>query len=142
MPILNNTSARATQPEKIKTKLKPHQLALLRACDDFEQKNQNAAINEVAYNVGLIADPVGAGKSLVALSIVSNNKPIKKSSNFNLKIVKNDFFTEMIHKNENYQSELNVSILIVPHPTISQWKEYITKETYINCLFIDEKKKI
>jgi len=143
MPILDNTSSRATQPTKINTNLKPHQLALLHACDDFEQKNQNASLNNITYSMGLIADPVGAGKSLTALSIIANNKPIKKSENFNLRIVKNDFFTEIKHK-EQYSLDaiIDLSILIVPHPTMSQWKQYIKNEPSIKCIFIDEKKNM
>ena len=143
MPILNNTIPRATQPEKIKTKLKHHQLALLKACMDFEKKNENASINEITYSMGLIADPVGSGKSLVALSIIANDNPIKKSDNFNLRIVENDFFIQ-IKKKEQYiiNTTVDVNILIVPHPTMSQWKQYINNESNIKCLFIDEKKNM
>lgn len=143
MPILNNTSPRATQPEKIKTKLKAHQLALVKACSDFEIQNQNAKLNHITYSMGLIADPVGAGKSLVTLGLIGNNNPIKKSENFNLRIVQNDFFTQIKKKEQyNINTTVDVSILIVPHPTMSQWKQYINKESNIKCLFIDEKKNM
>jgi SNF2 family DNA or RNA helicase len=143
MPILDNTSSRAEQPTKIKTSLKPHQLALLHACDEFEQHNQNASLNNITYSMGLIADPVGAGKSLIALSIIANNKPIKKSENFNLRIVKNDFFTEIKHKEQYHvDTKIDLSVLIVPHPTMSQWKQYIKNEPNIKCIFIDEKKNM
>ena len=117
MPILDNTSFRAEQPTKIKTNLKPHQLALLQACDDFEQKNQNASLNNITYSMGLIADPVGAGKSLTALSIIANNKPIKKSENFNLRIVKNDFFTEIKHK-EQYSLDAIIDLSILMQSSV------------------------
>ena len=88
MHSLNESSPRAEQPVRIKTALKPHQLAMLKACEDFENKNMNASYDELTYKIGLIGDKVGAGKSLMALSIIANNQHIKQSDNFNAKIKK------------------------------------------------------
>jgi hypothetical protein len=81
---LTETSPRAIQPAWIRTALRPHQLSLLEAARRLEAK---ATIHSDTFNhmgttlltrYGVIADRVGAGKSLVALSLV-RDPPVESS---------------------------------------------------------------
>lgn len=97
---LNHDSPRSDQPTKIKTNLKPHQLACLNKAVQMEcyglvkyKVNQASYVNilkdypylryhhqcfftgdiSISTNIGIIGDIVGHGKTLTALSIVAQN---------------------------------------------------------------------
>jgi superfamily II DNA or RNA helicase len=102
--FIDETSPRSLQPEKIKLKLKPHQLAALYKAHKMEKhgiinynitnrvdsfnilnniynNNQHDNISsnfngkiEVSTNVGILGDIVGYGKTLTALSIIAASK--------------------------------------------------------------------
>lgn len=76
---LTESSPQAEQPAFIKKALRPHQLTLLAAARALESK---ASISSVALETpqlltsyGVIADRVGSGKSLVALSLLRDPPP-------------------------------------------------------------------
>jgi SNF2 family DNA or RNA helicase len=76
---LTESSPQAEQPTFIKTALRPHQLTLLAAARALESK---ASISSIALETpqlltsyGVIADRVGSGKSLVALSLLRDPPP-------------------------------------------------------------------
>ena len=92
---LNETNLLAPQPDKIKMKLKPHQLTSLNKAIHMETKgsikymirdvnllmnNDNSNVNNDTYtnitigtNVGILGDTVGYGKTLIALSLIASN---------------------------------------------------------------------
>jgi len=97
---LSEVDVRATQPDKIITKLKPHQLTSLYKAmmmentgditykiKDFHQYSHlffeneniiNPEINEteitIKTNIGILGDKVGYGKTLLGLSLIASNK--------------------------------------------------------------------
>ena len=101
---IDESSPRSIQPDKIKLKLKPHQLAVLYKAQKMEKEgrinyniserydcfnilntlyNNNQISNitsnfngkfEVSTNLGILGDIVGYGKTLTALSIIASSK--------------------------------------------------------------------
>lgn len=76
---LTEGSPRATQPPWITAALRPHQLSLLAAARALEERGSLTTVDlaepQLLTNYGVIADRVGAGKSLVALSLVRDPPP-------------------------------------------------------------------
>ena len=76
--LLNHECSVSTQPVKIITTLKQHQLACLFKAKKIEQdeyieyKNNDTNI-KVSTCVGLLGDLVGYGKTLTALGIIAQN---------------------------------------------------------------------
>ena len=143
MPLLDFHSSKSPQPNKITTPLKPHQLALIKACEDFEIENQNKTCYESSFDVGLIGDRVGAGKSLVALGIIGNNQPIKKPDHFKYKIRECSGYRHVTPiKNSDIKCQVDINMIIVPHPTFGQWKSYIKNDTNMKVLYINGLKEL
>jgi hypothetical protein len=71
---LTEASPQAEQPPSIKAALRPHQLSLLAAAKDLEGKASIRHVDlltpQILTRYGVLADRVGSGKSLVALSLV------------------------------------------------------------------------
>lgn len=130
---LDENSERAQQPDKIKIPLKANQLSILHAAEVIENneripiRNQNGETNEW-YNsqICIIADKVGAGKSLSALSIVAN-KPVIKPG---LEMWSYSNKINMVKK-QNVKF-IPINVLVVPHGIYNQWKDYIAKDTSLN----------
>lgn len=125
---LNENDKIIEQNEKIKIKLKPHQLtALYKAIDmenngiinykisnihkynsliymlygrNFNINTNNSNIISISTNVGILGDMVGYGKTLTALSLIANNDIN------NIKI--NDMYSKNFANNNSY-SYLNIS---------------------------------
>lgn len=134
---LNETNNIAIQNDKIKIKLKPHQLvALNKALDmeingsirynitnrekfisimsmlynNFVYNNENSI--QISTNVGIFGDIVGYGKTLIALALIANND-VKN-------IYVNNIYTKTFTNYRNY-SYLNISStnnLIIPENII------------------------
>jgi superfamily II DNA or RNA helicase len=160
---LNETNIQAEQPENILVKLKPHQLTSLNKAIDMENngninykvKNHsyfnevNIGSNElteinIGTNVGILADKVGYGKTLIALSIIANN-PINNihiNPNFS-KTFNNDKtygYLNISIKNNLIKKErdvINSTLVIVPRgPVFVQWEETIKTKTSLKLLSI------
>ena len=143
MPLLDCQSPQAPQPNKLTTPLKPHQLALIKACQDFEIENQHKTGYESSFDVGLIGDRVGSGKSLVTLGIIGNNQPIQKPNHFKYKIREYSGYRQVCTVNKNViNCHVDINMVIVPHPTFGQWKSYIKNDTNMNVLYINGLKEL
>lgn len=143
MPLLSFHSSKSPQPNKITTPLKPHQLALIKACEDFEIENQNKTCYESSFDVGLIGDRVGAGKSLVALGIIGNNQPITPPDHFKYKIRECSGYRHVTPiNNSDIKCQVDINMIIVPHPTFGQWKSYIKNDTNMKVLYINGLKEL
>lgn len=164
---LTEDSPRAEQPESIKMSLRPHQLSLLAAARNVESKASISAISleepQLLTRYGVIADRVGAGKSLVALSLVKD--PPVKQAQFTLReggiarILGLKHLPEVQPFREEWRSitdgaalwkELlptssskfytNTSLLIVPHNVVPQWASYIRTQTTLKALIVAKTK--
>jgi superfamily II DNA or RNA helicase len=134
---LNELNNLAIQSDKIKIKMKPHQLAALNKALDMEINgtirynitNRDKYISimnmlynnfsytnnnhiEISTNVGIFGDMVGYGKTLIALSLIASND-VKN-------IYVNDIYTKTYNNYRSY-SYLNISSpnnLIIPENII------------------------
>jgi SNF2 family DNA or RNA helicase len=132
------------QPTFIKTRLFQHQRCLVAAALKLEKTKfdgLDCGENRKLYtNYGVIADRVGSGKSLVALSLVKQPVPeereiITSSRGTNLSMVK-------YHIPEPGRRHTKAALFIVPHSIMGQWEDYVTKETTLNVIFCRRKKEV
>jgi hypothetical protein len=135
--IINNEDITAKQPETINIQLKQHQLKMLNKCLELENKKIKINNSIIKSSIGVIADPVGSGKSYVILGLFSNpyikNKKKELLYRSNLFSLYNNIENEYIYK--------NINILIIPHNIFHQWKEYI-KNTTLQVKYIKIKKDL
>jgi len=160
---LSAESEQATQPSWIRTALRPHQLTLLAAARRLEgQANLTQLSLEtqtLLTRFGCLADRVGAGKSLVALSLV-REPPVAQAQitckeDGAARILRlrhlppvSDLPAEMsdlsgaalraaIHDKKIYT---RTALFIVPHNVVTQWEEYIAKQTDLQAVVIKRTK--
>ena len=122
--LINENENNASQPDKIKILLKPHQLKMLNKCLQLEQTKivNDENNNIIKSSIGIIGDKVGSGKSYIILGLICNNYNI---NNNNIQMIHHNQLFKIysdIYSNYNY---LNINILIVPHNIFQQWKSYI-----------------
>ncbi len=135
--IINNDYENAIQPSEINITLKPHQLKMLKKCLTFEQGSTISEIDsgvEFTTNIGILGNPVGSGKSLIILSLLTHE--LQRTSK---PIIAN---TENYSFYKNNLIEKNINVILVPHNIFQQWKLYIETQTSLNFEFIDTKKKV
>lgn len=141
---LSEDSESGSQPSWIKTPLYAHQKSLMAAAIALEHskfEGIKCEDNKRLYtNFGVIADRVGAGKSLVALSLVKQpnadeREMITNSRSNNLSMV-----TYQIP--EPGKKRTKAALFIVPHSIMGQWEDYVTKETTLNTIFCKRKKEV
>jgi Helicase conserved C-terminal domain/Zinc finger, C3HC4 type (RING finger)/SNF2-related domain len=142
---LNEDNTRIpSNPPWIKTKLYSHQKCLVAAALALERtkfEGLDCGENRRLYtNFGVIADRVGSGKSLVALSLVKQpladeREMVTCCRSNNLSMVKH-------HIPEPTRRHLDAALFIVPHSIMGQWEDYVTKETTLNAVFCRRKKEV
>ena len=118
--ILNEESPRAQQPEGFRNViLKEHQLTAIYAMNELENRPDRCFHN---YNVGVIADPVGSGKSYSILGHI-----MKKPE---LTSMWGNYTTERHHSSFSgfeYEAEREIksNLLVVSHSIYNQWIDYL-----------------
>lgn len=129
--------SRIGQPEQISLQLKPHQLTAIRACLDLEVngyfKNE---INktQIKSNVGIICDPVGAGKSLTCLSLAAHSEPVQFHDTC---IYSSPGYFEVIKEAKVNVKVVPITVIIVPHGVYYQWDKYTKEQTTFSTLSIN-----
>lgn len=113
--LLTLNSPKQNSPEELRGELKLHQRISLAACVKLESKSDTG----MTTKVGIIADEVGAGKTLLALSLCLMNNPAEK----NIPKYTTEFFylTEIPDDNQY----VNCNLFIIPHGLISMWKKVL-----------------
>ena len=164
---LDDNSTRASQPQNIKTLLKPHQLACLNKAINMETNgivkykvSQNNPLNvnyrnaemlspdniiEVSTNVGIIGDIVGYGKTLTALSIVAQNPVqnihinINKTTSMYSSRVYSYFTSKTINTSMIDDNEyIKATLVIVPRgPVYIQWISALENSTNLKFIALD-----
>ena len=131
------------QPAYIKPNLFIHQRTLLAAALELEaSKVSGIACDEnsrLYTNFGVLADRVGSGKSLVALSLVKQEAPEQNEIHTvhrrtNLSLVK--------HKKPASRRQVRAALFIVPHSLMGQWEEYVTRDTTLEVIFCKRRKEV
>lgn len=158
---------RAEQPEKIKTELKPHQLASLYKAQLLEStgslqynvpnpelymrpvRGKNALYRDnfvVQTNMGLIGDIVGYGKTLTALALVAS-VPISNIHQQTQKTYAYYGYKSRAYMQVNCQMPedkderklFGTTLIIVPRgPVYAQWEHCIQEKTNLKYLAIDD----
>jgi hypothetical protein len=160
---LTEASPRAEQPAVITVPLRPHQLSLLAAARGLEGKASLDTLNldepQLMTHYGVIADRVGAGKSLVALSLVGDEpvnqsnvsivdggrtqatRVIKMSSMPPVQELPADLsgaeFMKALGAN---QFHTRAALLITPHNVVQQWEAYIRDQTSLRPYIVKKTK--
>jgi SNF2 family DNA or RNA helicase len=147
---LTDKSTLATQPDYIRIPLKIHQLALLHSARKLENHRphgiqfDDGALMFTKY--GVIADRVGSGKSLVALSLIGCTRPLTEmytaeaSSNHDVVVIKPHDESKKLLKNDFIP--VSASLLIVPHGLVGQWEHYIKEQTTLKSIIVKTKKSV
>ena len=163
---MTDASPQAEQPASIVTALRPHQLSLLAAAKELEAKASIRHVDlqtpQLLTRYGVLADRVGSGKSLVALSLV--REPPVEHAQFTLKEGGTARILGLKHMPpvQEFEQEwmdlsgaalakamcplssskfhTRTSLFIVPHNVIQQWEAYIKEQTSLNACIIKRTK--
>ena len=163
---LTEASPQAEQPTSLKTALRPHQLSLLAAARELERKASLSQIEletpQLLTRYGVLADRVGAGKSLVALGLIRDapvhqvQLTLKEGGTARIIGIKH---MQPIQEWKQEWSDLSGSDLhsrlfpvrgsnfytrtalgIVPHNVTAQWESYIKEQTSLKAAIIKKTK--
>jgi len=152
---LTDKSVQATQPSWITTTLRPHQLTLLAAAKKLETCSNLSSLtsnSQLLTKYGILADRVGAGKSLVALSLVKEEPPqtssliIRNGNEYQDSVIVSikhmPSVTDIIDisGSEDRKVYTRASLCIVPHNVCPQWESYIKDQTTLNASIIKRTK--
>lgn len=157
---LKEDSPRAPTPSWIRTPLLPHQQACFAAAVRLEEA-KTAGIDvppvtgepsggRLYTSHGILADTVGSGKSLIALSLIRVPPPPATYTEFSLRngtALGDGRDTGLLRqRNQLVQNitglalrQVNACLFIIPHPLMSQWESYIQEDTTLRARFIKKK---
>ena len=142
--IIDENTKQISQPSKIKTELKPHQLAMIYQMNRMETpvrkklKLEEDGDSEYTFetNFGCLCDKVGSGKSLTVLGLIAN-KPILTPSNRCYTTYSG--VVSIFKKNNNL---IPINLLVVPHGIMNQWTKYIENDTSLDFITVKNKKTL
>jgi hypothetical protein len=166
---LTEQSPCAQQPSHIQTILRPHQLSLLEAARRLEKlasfRNFQLDTPQLMSSYGVLADRVGAGKSLVALSLLRDRPPEHTTMQMRYGSREHDSMLFSIHTMPPVQpfaeewrdlssSEIftrwmkpgskmlyvPTALIIVPHNVCAQWESYIKDQTTLRAYIVKKTK--
>jgi hypothetical protein len=127
-----------TQPSKIKVALMEHQKLAVNYCLSMESTTSfipPGTKYTVITNKALYCDPVGAGKSLVMLSLISEQPVIHTKAHVGV----SSSCGIMVMKEQEGQNISPITLIVVPNTLFTQWKGYIQNQTTLNFSFMGKK---
>lgn len=155
---LTAESPRAETPSWIKPKLLPHQQAALSAALNLERaKHEGMTVGNIAGDAiggtlytthGILADPVGSGKSLTAIALMKSPPPSYQYTEYVTRSAGlSDGRDVGLLRNRNqlttsYGTQLRPvrpALLIIPHALMGQWEQYITRDSTLKARYIRRK---
>jgi hypothetical protein len=164
---LTESSPQADQPEWVKPSLRPHQLSLLAAARKLESHTNLRGVTldsaRLVTRHGVLADRVGAGKSLVALSLVRDPPPawslvkIHEAGTSCVVSISHEPPYPVVAETAdlsggNYLNAITVgegprrviypraAIFVVPHNVVAQWENYIEGQTDLRAVVVKRAK--
>lgn len=125
---LDDNSDKLSQPHNITIQLMEHQKTAVFAMDKLEKEGKLYATDIAQYGdnmnfnidttIGILADKVGSGKSLMVVTLINNSKiPIQRDTYWigsKFVAIKSTFASEPIPTN----------LLLIPHKLMPQWIEF------------------
>lgn len=147
----------AEQPEWVRTPLLAHQRTALHAALTLEQSKNGMDVDPLPgephggrffSTYGILGDRVGAGKSLIALSLTKQPPPPASIMEYSWRACGSaDNSVGLLRTREQNRSvfgdaltPLNASLFIVPHALMGQWEDYVKSDTTLNALFVKKRK--
>lgn len=130
---MTESNQRAQHPPNAKIRMRPHQLALLHKCRQFESQGfiefsdipslQPYGAGSMDTSVGILGDMPGSGKSYVVLALVGDTPSGRHrhgvTSMGNARIV--------IRTPSSTPSVVGNTLLVIPHTISAQWARYIAQ---------------
>jgi hypothetical protein len=130
-------------PPAVSRPLYIHQKTLLDAAINLERSKYtglDCGENRKLYtNYGVLADRVGSGKSLVALSLVK--QPIPDEREIITTQRHNSLAIVCHHIPEPKRRRCKAALFIIPHSLMGQWEGYLQNDTTLNVIFCKRKKE-
>jgi len=132
------------QPPHIKKPLYLHQRSLIHFCRELEASKFSgidcSGGRTLYTSYGVIADRVGSGKSLVALSLVRYPAPDERmisTAHLNSNIA---MVTQTVA--EPTKRRVKAALFIIPHALMGQWETYVTNDTSLNVIFCRKRREV
>lgn len=125
-------------PSKIKIPLMEHQKFAVNYCLSMESTVSfmpPGTKYTILTNKALYCDPVGAGKSLVMLSLISEKPIVHTKSQMSYSHASG---ISVFEKQEGKQI-CPVTLIVVPNTLFTQWKNYIQTQTTLRFSFLGKK---
>lgn len=136
--ILTDNDKKITQPNSIKIELMNHQKTMVQKMieventgiikvKDYAMKQYTSMINitgteaEIHTNIGILGDKVGAGKTLMVITLLTINK---KMISRDIELGGTQFYSLKLKPSS---SLVKSNLIIVPHKLLPQWKEAFAK---------------
>ncbi len=141
-------SPRVPQPTEITISLKAHQKAIIYAMKEFEKKMETGFTFQnykIQSNYGILADTVGAGKSLNILGFISTMKHLpleERASSKNYGLFQGNRSGYILKKHTYDETIHNRNLIIVPHTLFIQWRNYIQTQSSLNPIYVSTRKEI
>jgi hypothetical protein len=157
---LTAESPRAPTPSWIRTPLLPHQQACFAAAIHLENsKTEGMEVDPIAgepsggrlfTSHGILADSVGSGKSLIALSLVRAPAPSAMYTEFSTRssapLGDGRDVGLLRQRSQLVQNitgitltQVNACLFIIPHALMGQWEAYVENDTTLRARFIKKK---
>jgi SNF2 family DNA or RNA helicase len=125
-------------PSKIKVPLMEHQKFAVSYCLAMESTSSFVAPGTnytILTDKALYCDPVGAGKSLVMLSLISEQPIVHTKPQMGLCCTSGI----SVFSQQNGKEICPVTLLVVPNTLFTQWKGYIETQTTLKFAFLGKK---
>jgi hypothetical protein len=134
----HNVPFSVVQPSKIKVPLMEHQKFAVNYCLSMESTTSfmpPGTKYTVITNKALYCDPVGAGKSLVMLSLVSEQPLIHTKTQMGV----SSSSGIMVMREQEGQNIAPLTLIVVPNTLFTQWKGYIDNQTNLKFAYLGKK---
>jgi hypothetical protein len=125
-------------PTKIKVPLMEHQKFAVNYCLAMESTVSfipPATDYTILTNKALYCDPVGAGKSLVMLSLISEKPVVHTKSQMGYSFAQGI----SVYQKQEGRRICPVTLVVVPNTLFTQWKSYIQTQTTLQFCFLGKK---
>jgi hypothetical protein len=127
-----------TAPKKIKIPLMEHQKYAVNYCLSMESTTSfvpPGTDHTILTNKALFCDPVGAGKSLVMLSLISEKPVVHTKSQVGASFANGI----TVFQKQQGKEIIPVSLIVVPNTLFTQWKDYVQTQTTLKFAYLGKK---